>query len=193
VSREYDLISPLIALYDEMDAAYRVAAGRGSFSCQGCDGIRCCTVDLRIYTCAEMVYLRRGFNELPVAIRDEMGERARQVVAAKDRAPMGSEYRNAVCPVNFEGRCALYQYRPMICRLAGIPYIVTRPDMATIQGTGCKRFQHEVAPVHSDLVLDRSSFYLRMSEIQMDAMKSLRRKTPVQTIAEIIHYGAYGL
>ncbi len=187
------IISQLKALYEEMDAVYRAAADQAGFSCHGCDGVRCCTVDVPIHTYAEMVYLIRGIDELSPSLQEEIGHRARRLVWAKDRAPQGVEYRNAVCAVNFEGQCALYEYRPMICRLAGIPYIAIRPDMTSVEGRGCERFENEFEPTHPDLVLDRSSFYIRMSQLELHAVKLRRRKTPVHTVGEIIYYGTQGL
>jgi len=189
---EDDLIYRLEILYQDMDAAYHAAAREGSFSCQGCDGAACCTVDLAIHTYAEMAYLRLGFHELPRAIKTEMGERARLTVLAKDCAPLGDEYRSAVCAANVEGQCVLYRHRPMICRLAGIPYTATRPDNTIIRGPGCKRFEQEVATTRPRLVLDRSPFYRRMSEIELDAASCRRCRTPRQTIAELIYRAAQG-
>jgi Fe-S-cluster containining protein len=136
---EDDLINRLEILYQDMDAAYHAAAREGSFSCQGCDGAACCTVDLAIHTYAEMAYLRLGFHELPRAIKTEMGERARLTVLAKDCAPLGDEYRSAVCAANFEGQCVLYRHRPMICRLAGIPYTATRPGVISKEPSSNER------------------------------------------------------
>lgn len=189
--QEDDLISQLIVLYSEMDSAYRDAASQGGFGCQGCDGASCCTVDLRIHTYTEMAYLIRGLDELPLGLAREVKERARQMVLAKARSHHDSEYRNAVCALNFKGLCTMYEHRPMICRLAGIPYIATRPDTTNIRGSGCRRFEEEVAPSNPDLVLDRSYFYKRMSEIELGVVKFRGCKTPVYTIAEIINNWIY--
>ncbi|MGC8908184.1 MAG: hypothetical protein ACP5M0_12185 [Desulfomonilaceae bacterium] len=176
-----------------MDAAYHAAAREASFSCEGCDGARCCTVDLTIHTYAEMAYLRLGFHELPWAIKAEMGERARLTVLAKERAARGEAYRNAVCAANFNGQCVLYRCRPMICRLAGIPYTATRPDQSVITGPGCTRFEQEVAPAHAGLRLDRAGFYRRMSEIEVEVVASRGSRTPRRTISEIIYCAAQGM
>ena len=67
-SRE-ELMPRLGDLYRRMDEAYSTAAAATGFSCQGCDGAKCCTVDLVLHTLAERLYLRRGFNALDLEAR----------------------------------------------------------------------------------------------------------------------------
>ena len=59
-----DLIPRLHELYRQMDDAYRSIAQEVDFSCDGCDGVKCCTVDVMLHTFVEMYCLRRGFNTL---------------------------------------------------------------------------------------------------------------------------------
>jgi hypothetical protein len=58
------LIPRLKELYHEMDRTYCAIANDVGFSCDACDGVKCCTVDVTLHTFVEMFYLRRGFNSL---------------------------------------------------------------------------------------------------------------------------------
>jgi hypothetical protein len=105
---------------------------------------------------------------------------------------VSEDYRNAVCAANVEGNCMLYEYRPMICRLAGIPYQAVRPDGSVIRGSGCTRFQEAVQVAHPELMIDRSQFYSDMAEIEIDAVRARRAKTSARTMAELFHgFGLY--
>jgi hypothetical protein len=175
-----------------MDQTYTAAADAASLSCAGCNGAQCCTVDLVLHTFGEMALLQRGFLELPFDVRCEIKDRARRVVSYRDRFHASEEYRGAACVANFEGGCMLYEYRPMICRLAGIPYKAVRPDGSVIRGPGCTRFQETIQITHSELTIDRSHFYRDMAEIEIDAVRARRAKTAAQTMAELFHgFGLY--
>lgn len=180
------LIPRLEALYDNIDECYRNTAQKVGFSCDGCDGVRCCTVDLILHTFVEKHYLRRGFNTLDMSLQLEILGRSRAVLKAKERDPHGDAYRNAVCVLNFDGRCVLYHYRPMICRLAGIRHLLLRPDGARKVGEGCRRFRAEIEPVHPDAQIDRTRFYREMAALEIEMVRTLGRRTVSRTLAETL-------
>jgi Fe-S-cluster containining protein len=188
-SRE-KLIPRLVELYRRMDEAYSFAAAAGGFSCRGCDGAKCCTVDLILHTLVERLYLRRGFDALDPRTRERILARSRQMVLQKQLDPHGEGYRNMVCVLNEEGRCTLYEYRPMICRLAGIAHTFTRPDGQSISGDGCFVFEREIRSRYPDLAIDRTPFYSGIAELESDALTCLRRSRQKPcTIAELFGSG----
>ncbi len=181
-----DLIPRLEKLYKEMDNVYGVASRQAGFSCEGCDGIKCCTVDLIVHTFAEMLYLRRGFSALDEFLRLQVKARCADILKAKAQDPTGSAYRDSVCSLNFDGKCALYQHRPMICRLAGIPHVINRPDSRQIRGVGCSSFEEKIRPMFPEISIDRTNFYTEMARLEMLVRQELGRKTPSLTVAEIL-------
>lgn len=181
-----ELIPRLEELYRQMDDAYRMIAKEAGFSCNGCDGVKCCTVDVTLHTFAEMFYLRRGFNSLETSRQREILGRSGETVKAKDDDPFGRAYRSAVCSLNFEGMCSLYEHRPMICRLAGIPHAMTRPDGTSLKSGGCEAYTRDILPNHPALLFDRTEYYQRMARIEIEVVKALGKRTRSRTIAETI-------
>lgn len=181
-----ELIPRLTELYRQIDDQYREIAETIGLTCVGCDGVRCCTVDLMLHTFMEMHYVRRGFDTLDSELQREVLIRSRAMKAAKDADPYGEAYRNAVCALNVEGRCVLYEYRPMICRLAGIPHIIVRPDGKRLESGGCSQYTEQISQAHSDVRIDRTHYYRAMAEMEMDMVTSSRRRTVPRTLAETL-------
>lgn len=184
-----ELIPRLRELYQLMDKAYAALAAETGFSCSGCDGVACCTVDVNLHTFAEMHYLRRGLRTLDEDRRDAVLHRSRVMVAAKKLDPLGDAYRQSVCALNFEGLCSLYHYRPMICRLAGIPHFFVRPNGEQRESAGCARFQREKSPSYPHVRLNRTVFYRAMAEIEIDAVRASGQRTTPLSIAETLESG----
>ncbi len=182
----YAIMIRLQELYERMDESYRDAAQQAGFSCDNCDGEACCTVNLRIHTFAEKLSLKRGLASLEAPLREEIQRRCRKMLKAKEEDPLGAAYRNAVCALNFHGRCVLYQYRPMICRLAGIPHLIARPDGKTVERGGCVRYEKEFQPSNPDLRVNRSDLYRDMAILELDVVRARRERTPPETIAEVL-------
>jgi hypothetical protein len=180
-----ELIPPLEELYQRMDAAYEAIAQQSGFSCRDCDGATCCTVDLTVHTAVERLFLTRGINALDKARRSQLTDRCRRMLEAKTRDPEGPEYRNTVCVLNENGLCALYSFRPMICRLAGIRHVIVRPDGSRLQGPGCPRFTREIEPQHPHLVLDRTTLYQQLAALEIRAARRAGSRTPPATISRI--------
>lgn len=181
------LIPRLRDLYQEMDSAYSALANQAGFSCTGCDGAKCCTVDLMLHTFIEKLYLRRGFNVLEPSLQLEVLGRCKTVLRAKQEDPYGYAYRTAVCVLNFDGRCRLYEHRPMICRLSGVPHFIRKPDGQKVLGPACERFRAEVASdMPDDAELDRTDFYRRLAEIEIQMVRELGQRTVSRTVAETL-------
>jgi hypothetical protein len=180
------MIPRLVELYQRIDGIYVEFAGKVGLTCQGCNGVRCCTVDLTLHTSIEMHYLRRGFSSLEPLIRGEVLERCLSIISAKHDDPWGDPYRNAVCALNLDGKCLLYHHRPMICRLAGLPHFMVRPDGSRIESGGCSHYQLDISPSHPDARLDRTDFYRAMAEFEIQVMRHTGRRTAPLTVAETL-------
>ncbi|MDD3471240.1 MAG: hypothetical protein PHS86_00510 [Syntrophaceae bacterium] len=181
-----ELTPRLVEVYGQMDSAYADASREAGFSCAGCNGVKCCTVDLIVHTFAEMLFLRRGFRTLKISVQKHIKERCREILKAKATDPLGMEYRESVCALNLDGLCVLFEYRPMICRLAGIPHIIRRPDSSLKQAGGCTRFEDQIKPVFPDIVIDRTSFYQQMAQLEIYAVQEIGNRTVSRTISEIL-------
>jgi hypothetical protein len=180
------LISSIRGLYDKIDSTYAAAAEQIDLTCEGCDGVVCCTVDLTVHTFVEMSYLRQGFYALDPFMQSEILTKSRRMVSAKQQAPKGDEYRSAVCALNSAGACVLYEYRPMICRLAGVPHFFTKPDGTKLESGGCKKFDESIPAKNSGAILDRTEFYREMAAMEIEAVVARGERTEKLTISEIL-------
>ena len=112
------------------------------------------------------------------------------MVYEKDRDPSGEGYRGLVCVLNEGGLCSLYEFRPMICRLAGIAHTFIRPDGRSISGAGCLIFERDVRPLYPTASIDRTPLYREMAELETETLTLLRRSRPKPcTVAEILARG----
>ena len=180
------LIPRIRELHRKIDSAYAAAAEKIGLTCDGCDGIVCCTVDLPLHTFIEISYLRLGFDMLEPSSRSEILTKSRWIVDAKREAPYGDRYRSAVCALNSGGACMLYEYRPMICRLAGMPHVFTRPDGSKVESGGCKKFEETFRRQNPEAKIDRSAFYREMAAMEIEAVRARGRRSEKLTIAETL-------
>ncbi len=183
---EESFIPRIKMLYERIDSAYAAAAEAIDLTCEGCDGVMCCTVDLTVHTFVEMTYLRQGFDALDPLLQSKILAKSRRMVSAKQQAPNGDDYRKAVCALNFDGACILYEYRPMICRLAGIPHFFTKPNGSKLESGGCKRFAESNSGKVSGAILDRTEFYRQMAAMEIEAVMARGERTKKLTVAEIL-------
>ena len=104
-----DPIDRLARLAAGVDAEFAAIQGRQASRMQcraGCSA--CCRARLSI-THVEEAFLRRGLETLSRGKRDELSARTREE---------GREMCPALDP---EGRCDVYEFRPLICRSYGVP------------------------------------------------------------------------
>lgn len=89
-----------------------------------------------------------------------------------------------MCPLNHRGRCTLYPYRPMICRLHGLPHELHPPSRQVIKGPGCDAGQFGTRPY---IPFDRTRFYTEMVALEQQ-FKTHQHLTgrPKQTIAQML-------
>ena len=83
---------------------------------EGCSG--CCEIGDYPFTQLEMMYLMEGYKNLPqdlqIKIRDKLMSIKRNRV---------STHLYYTCPFLTEGRCSVYKYRGITCRVFGLAYL----------------------------------------------------------------------
>lgn len=72
-----------------------------------------------------------------------------------------------MCPLNFDGLCVLYPYRPMICRLHGIPHELQPPGQGKILNVGCRDFEKRNS-TRMHVPFDRTPFYTKMAGLEKE-------------------------
>ena len=166
-------LKDLECLFDDMDRAYdNISAGFG-FKCRGCAD-NCCLSLFYHHTVAEWIYLHAGVAQLSAQAQSEIRLRAADVNEQIRRLDSLSAWPRIMCPANSEGLCKIYPYRPMICRLHGIPNILQLPNGTRIEGPGCNVFIDQCAQNGSPM--DRTPFYRRLAMIE----KAFRKETGYQ-------------
>lgn len=178
----------LKSIYNAMDHAYDTVAAKYGFNCQGCED-NCCRSRFYHHTYLEYFYLLEGFNRLELSRQIEVRHRAENLMERDKLTAKEAPEAERMCPLNFHGRCILYAFRPMICRLHGIPHEVRLPGKGKTHSPGCDTFKARCNPEHY-FGFDRTPFYIKMSELE----KGLRQQAGFEkkikmTIAQIlIHF-----
>ena len=184
-----DRFQDLAALFSDMDRTWDRVASEYGFQCRGCED-NCCFSLFFHHTHVERAYLISGFSELPRADRAEILAKAEdyctRTFGPEDTAGAALEpaSRKRPCPLLLDGRCRLYVYRPMICRMHGLPHELHKPGMPVIKGPGCDagRFGE-----HAYVPFDRTPFYRRMAGIEMAYRDAAGVSGKVkETIAQIL-------
>ncbi len=176
--------SDLIALYEKMDAAWNDTAARYGFVCNGCQD-NCCETLFFHHTHIEKAYLRHGFKTLPLPRRQRIKQRARQYIQAMSDVQASDTPLRIMCPANENGQCTLYRFRPMICRLHGIPHQLKKPGSLPEKSPGCAAG----APLFdvADHPFDRTPFYREMSIVEIHYRKTHGKSTRIgETIAQML-------
>ena len=171
-------LEKLEQLFAKMDDAYDTAAKENGFVCNGCDE-SCCKTLFYHHTFLEFFYVAQGLHKLDAAARNEIFQRAGRYVMAQSDAAVNRNFRK-MCPLNREGRCQLYAYRPMICRLHGIPYTLSNRE-----GPGCDPFYQSTVKIAPHL--DRTALYRELALLEKKLRDHLRDRSKLKlTIAEMI-------
>jgi len=151
-------------IFGDMDRKYDIAAQSYGFQCRGCEE-NCCRTRFYHHTYLEYLYLRQGFGSLDAsqqrALRTEAAEVCRQTELADNE---GRAVR-LMCPLNKDGMCTLYAFRPMICRLHGIPHELQKPGQPVMHGPGCGLFEQQCS-AKPYFKFDRTRFYFEMARLE---------------------------
>ena len=173
----------LAVVFRKMDACYDTAATEYGFACSGCQD-SCCQTRFYHHTLIEYFYVKSGLDCLSPPDRQIIQSRALEANAywRNHREPSLA----AMCPLNEAGRCRLYLYRPMICRLHGIPHELNHPVKGRALGPGCHEFEKQCSG-KAYFPFDRTPLYRELAELE----KTFRQKTGIvtkmkMTVAEML-------
>jgi Fe-S-cluster containining protein len=184
-----EFMERLRQLFAAMDEAYTQAADRSGFRCQGCPE-NCCETRFHHHTLIEYTYLLAGVQTLPERTRAEVLEDARRVNERMRLADAAGESLRLMCPLNRDQRCLVYPFRPMICRLHGIPHELRQADGRILAGQGCGHFDR-VAGNNPGRPLDRTLFYRHMALLERQAREAAGSTGRIRmTIAEMLVAGS---
>jgi len=187
-----DFIDRLKQIYVAMDQAYNMAAGHYGFACAGCRD-NCCRTRFYHHTVIEYTYIIEGLKTLTPLKQNEVKSRAMIVVDKVGSADDNGEAVRLMCPLNFDELCILYPYRPMICRLHGIPHELKKPGQKTFFGPGCETFDQQCGP-KSYFKFERSPFYRELAMLESEVRQATGFESKIKmTIAEMIVSQANGM
>jgi hypothetical protein len=185
----------LAALYERMHKDYDEVRGRIGLECRECPA-NCCTSFFQHHTYVEWAYLWNGLNLLPANELAAIEASARDYLESTRLAQAAGAKPQAMCPLNREGLCALYDHRLMICRLFGVPNRLLHPDGRQLLFPGCWRcgelLQEAGVEVTGPPVLERTPLYSELVAIEMAFLgpNRIRRLPKVNlTLAEMIVQG----
>ena len=184
-----DTSAPFLArlkkIYADMDRAYDRAADHYGFHCTGCTD-NCCLTRFYHHTYLEYFFIREGYMALDPAERADAKARAADVCQKVAEAEKLGQPIRFMCPLNTDGLCRIYAYRPMICRLHGLAHELHPPGRDMVYGPGCEAFTVQTRGMDY-FAFDRTPFYMGMSRLEAELKSALGLTDKIRmTIAEMI-------
>ncbi len=155
------------------------------FCCDGCED-NCCRTRFYHHTYLEYLYIHKGLKTLDRRRQREIQSRAIEICRETAKADEKAVPVRLMCPLNYDGRCSLYTYRPMICRLHGISHELQKPGQNVILGPGCGMFDRRCSD-KGYYKFDRTPFYFEMAQLENDLKQAAGLDDRIKvTIAEMI-------
>lgn len=182
------LLKALESIYGEMDRVYATVAGQYGFRCNGCSD-NCCLTRFYHHTLLEYLYLVEGLRTIKPDVRQWINKQAWVAGTGIAGAERRGETLRIMCPLNREERCILYAFRPMICRLHGLPHELHRPDGNRIKNPGCDEFFKQCRDHgQTDYIrFDRTPFYRQMATLEQALRKEIGYYPKIKlTIAQML-------
>lgn len=168
-----------------MDQKYGEVADCYGFACKGCDD-NCCLTRFYHHTHLECLYILEGCNHLEKGMQVKIETRAQDVCQKTAEAAAKGETVRLMCPLNIDGLCVLYEYRPIICRLHGIAHELNLPARGVVRGSGCSVFEKQ-AEKKKYVKFDRTPFYIEMANLENDFKQTFGFGRKIKkTIAEMV-------
>lgn len=172
------------SIFGDMANGYDKVATQFGFDCKGCTD-SCCLTLFYHHTFIEYLYLKHGLSTLDSEILKKVQIKAESQIDALKKHDSQKTFRK-MCPLNVDGLCILYEYRPMICRLHGVYHELRKPGGSPVKGPGCEIFM-DLSSSKEYFPLDRTPYYIQLASLE----KQLREETGMNqrikmTIAEII-------
>lgn len=189
IQRGYERYGPFLdrleTAYAGMGRKYDEAADHYGFHCSGCTD-NCCRTRFYHHTLLEYLHLMKGYHTLDPDRQAEVSDRAREVSNQTAKMNKKGAPLRLMCPLNLDGLCLLYDYRPMICRLHGIAYELHRPGRKVFYGPGCEAFTAQCGP-KGYFTFDRTPFYKEMARLEGQLREVVGMKQKIKmTIAEML-------
>jgi Fe-S-cluster containining protein len=172
-------------IYADMDRKYGIAAQSYGFQCRGCQD-NCCLTRFYHHTYLEYLLIHRGFDNLDLPDQHAIRAKAEEVRRQTELADNNGVPVQLMCPLNNDGMCTLYHYRPMICRLHGIPHELQKPGQPVVHGPGCGLFDEQCSgkPYYK---FDRTQFYFEIARLENEFKQAAGLTGRIKlTIAEMI-------
>ncbi len=180
-----DMHHSVAHLFQRLDQAYHQSAEQSGFTCQGCQD-NCCLTRFYHHTLIEALSIHSGLRALALDRKKRIRAAAESAIKKMTELQRRQEPVRVMCPLNEKERCVLYQQRPMICRLHGIPHALRRPDGRTQTGPGCDEFYRQCGRGDA-AALDRTPLYLAMADLERRLRERLDYRQKIKmTVAEII-------
>ncbi|MBU1195674.1 MAG: hypothetical protein KKE62_08595 [Proteobacteria bacterium] len=178
-----DSFLSLARFYQQMDKQWDITAAEYHFECTGCKD-NCCTALFFHHSYIEKAYFLKGFQTLAADVQKKILDRAHDYCNKTFRPDAPAKSLKIMCPANDEGKCLLYHYRPMICRLHGLPHEVIRPGSEPVMGKGCPAGGFDRFPYKK---FDRTPFYQQMARLEIEFRQASGMSGKIkQSIAQIL-------
>jgi hypothetical protein len=178
-------LSRLEVLFESMDQKYKEAAEYYGFFCDGCED-NCCRTRFYHHSLLEYLYIDEGCTTLSQEKQIEIKNKALEVCRETEADEQKGLTVRRMCPLNFNGLCVLYHYRPMICRLHGIPHELHKSGQKITYGPGCDMFNQRCAG-KNNYTFDRTPFYIEMASLENEMRQAVGfQKKLKMTIAQMI-------
>ena len=172
-------------VFGAIDQEYNRATEHYQFQCDRCTD-NCCLTRFYHHTYLEYYYLHMGFKKLAPRKRSEVLLKAKEACRETTKADEKEMPVRVMCPLNADSLCDLYPYRPMICRLHGIPHELRKPGQNVIHGPGCAAFAERCAD-NQYFRFDRTPYYKEMARLENEFKQALGFTRRIKmTVAEMV-------
>lgn len=172
-------------IYKKMEDEYNKLSGSYGFYCAGCEE-NCCFTRFYHHTFAEYLYIKKGLETLEPVNRKEIKEKAVSICRQTIELDKSGLPVHLPCPLNYEGMCVLYTYRPMICRLHGLPHELVLPGRENKLSPGCDEFKLQCGS-KAYMKFDRTPFYSEMAGLERDIKKAFGISERIKmTVAQML-------
>jgi Fe-S-cluster containining protein len=181
----FPFFNRLAVIFADMDQAYLISSRHYNFCCKGCDE-NCCMTHFFHHTHIEYFYILEGIRKLGSDLSASLFKKANEINQKTISAIQQGDKIRLMCPLNSNGMCVIYNHRPMICRMHGIPHELNIPGKQTVFGTGCKAFEAQCEKKQY-LPFDRTPFYVSIANLEKDIKQQLGIKEKFKkTIAQML-------
>jgi hypothetical protein len=157
-------LNRLESIFTDMDRLYSEAAAHYGFNCHGCTD-NCCRTRFYHHTHIEYLFVQEGVKTLGRKRQLEVKSSALKICNQAIELDKNSRPVRLMCPLNVENLCILYPYRPMICRLHGIPHELRKSADNPTYGPGCLTFERRCTG-KSYIAFDRTPIYLKLAALE---------------------------